>query len=194
MFYEFERILPLLMQPDADQLLKDEIENNQIIQVNSHTARSRFIFEFKKRFDSVPYSFWEGWRNWSEDSKRAGLFYAILKTYKLVFDFHFNVTIRHWNSIDHTLLKSDLMMELNEIAARDEFVSGWSDSTKNRSISQYLTFLRQVGLLTEETNELQTFHPADSELAYYFVSGETWFLEALLLLPYEINAIKEKLS
>lgn len=30
-------------------------------------------------------------------------------------------------------------------------------------------------------------------LAYYFRSGEEWFLEALLLYPYEINEIKAKL-
>lgn len=30
----------------------------------------------------------------SEAGQRAGLLYAILKTYKLVFDFHFNVTLK----------------------------------------------------------------------------------------------------
>ena len=194
LFYEFERILPLLMQPDADKLLKDEIEENKILQVNNRKARRTFVLEFKRRFQSVPYSFWEAWKGWSEESKRAGLFYAILKTYKLVFDFHFNVTLKHWNSIDHTVLKSDLMMEFNEIAGRDEFVNSWSDNTKDRCASHYLTILRQTGLLTDKTNELKAVHPDDSELAYYFLSGETWFLEALLLLPYEINAIKEKLS
>jgi hypothetical protein len=149
--------------------------------------------EFKRRFNSVPLHFWQAWQGWSETGQRAGLLYAILKTYKLVFDFHYNVTIKRWNSIDHQLNKSDIMMEFNEIAAHDEFVDSWSDNTKDRCASQYLTILRQAGLLTDKTNELQSIHPDDSELEYYFRSGEEWFLEACLLHAYEINDIKSKL-
>ena len=32
---EYERILPLMMQPDAERLLNEEVENNEILQVNS---------------------------------------------------------------------------------------------------------------------------------------------------------------
>ncbi len=190
---EFERILPLMMQVDSERALNEEVENNAIFQVNNRHARRTFVLEFKRRFQSVPLHFWQSWQGWSETGKRAGLFYAIMKTYKLVFDFHFNVAIRHWNSIDQTLVKSDLMMEFNEIAAHDEFVDSWSDSTKGRCASQYLTILRQTGLLTEKTNQLQSVRPDNDELTYYFRSGEEWFLEALLLYPYEINDIKANL-
>jgi len=193
LYYEFRRILPVLMSPEVERLLRDEIENNLILQINSVSSRKRFLAEFKRRFASVPLHFWQAWQGWSETGQRAGLFYAILKTYKLVFDFHFNVTIKHWNSIDHQLTRSDIMMEFNEIAAHDEFVDSWSDNTKDRCASAYLTILRQTGLLTEKTNELQSIHPDDSELEYYFRSGEEWFLEACLLYPYEINEIKSKL-
>ena len=193
LFYEFQRLLPIMMSADAEKLLKDEIENNQLFQVNSKVSRMRFVAEFKRRFNSVPLHYWQMWQGWSEMGQRAGLFYAILKTYKLVFDFHFNVAIRHWNSIDHKLDKPDVMMELNEIASHDEYVDSWSDNTKERSASQYLTILRQVGLLDEQTNQLQSIHPDTSELEYYIRSGEEWFLEACLLHAYEINDIKNSL-
>lgn len=194
LYYEFKRILPILMSADAEQLLKDEVENNQILQINSRKARRTFVLEFKRRFAAVPLHFWQAWQGWSEESQRAGLFYAILKTYKLVFDFHFNVAIKRWNSVDHQLAKFDIMMEFNEIAAHDEFVDSWSDNTKDRCAGAYLTILRQAGLMTEKTNELQSIYPDDSELEYYFRSGEEWFLEACFLYPYEINDIKAKLS
>jgi len=194
LYYEFKRILPILMSADSDQQLKDEIENNQILQINSRKARRTFVLEFKRRFASVPLHFWQAWQGWSEEGQRVGLFYAILKTYKLVFDFHFNVAIKRWNSVDHQLAKFDIMMEFNEIAAHDDFVDSWSDNTKDRCASAYLTILRQAGLMTEKTNELQFIHPDDSELEYYFRSGEEWFLEACFLYPYEINDIKAKLS
>ena len=193
LYYEFQRILPVLLSADSEEQLKEEIENNQILQINSRKARRTFVLEFKRRFASVPIHFWQTWQEWSETGQRAGLFYAILKTYKLVFDFHFNVTMKQWNSARHQLAKSDIIMELNEIAAHDEFVDSWSENTKDRCASQYLTILRQAGLLTDKTNELQAIHPDESELEYYFRSGEEWFLEACLLYPYEINDIKSYL-
>lgn len=190
LYYEYRRILPLMMSTDSQQLLKEEIENNQILQVNSKAARKRFIAEFKRRFASVPVYFWQTWQDWSEEGQRAGLFFAILKTYKLLFDFHFNVTVKRWNSIELQISKSDIMMEFNEIAAHDSFVDSWSENTKDRCASQYLTILRQVGLMKENTNDLQSIRPDSSELEYYFRAGEDWFLDACLLYPYEINDIK----
>lgn len=193
LFYEFQRMLPLLTDANSKSLLKDEIENNRVLQVNSIASRKRFVVEFKRRYAAVPAHFWQTWPNMSEAGRRAGLFYAILKTYKLVFDFHFNVTTKKWNSIDHKLLKEDLLMELNELSAHDEFVDSWSDMTKNKCCSTYLTILRQSGLLNEKTNELTAIKLHASEFAYYIRSGEEWFMEACLLYPYEINDIKNKL-
>ncbi|MCR5698445.1 MAG: DUF1819 family protein [Treponemataceae bacterium] len=193
LFYEFKRLLPLLMSENSEELLKKEIEENQYFQVNSRQSRSRFVFEFKRRYAAVPARFWKMWQNLSESGQRAGLFYAILKTYKLLFDFHFNVTVRKWNSIDKQLDSSDLLMEMNEIASKDEFVDSWSDNTKHKCISTYLTMLRQTGLLNAETKTLQPVKLSDEEFAYYVYEGEEWFLEACLLYPYEINEIKTNL-
>lgn len=130
LYYEFKRILPVLMSADAERLLKEEVENNQILQVNSRTSRQRFAVEFKRRYAAVPAQFWREWQHWSEAGQRAGLFYAILKAYKLVFDFHVNVAMKKWNSIDHKLTADDIQMEFNEISAHDAFVDGWSAATK----------------------------------------------------------------
>lgn len=194
LYYEFQRILPLLMSEESDKLVSDEVENNSILQINSRKARRTFMLEFKRRFLSVPIHFWEMWQNMSETGQRLGLFYAIMKTYKLVFDFHFNVTMKKWNSVDHELLKSDIMMEFNEIAAHDEFVDSWSDNTKGKCAGAYLTMLRQSGLLDEKTNQLQSMKLDADEYEYYIRSGEEWFLEACLLYPYEVNDIKSQLS
>lgn len=194
LYYEFQRILPLLMAEDSDKKLSDEIENNEILQINSRKARRTFVLEFKRRYASVPAHFWESWKNMSETGQRIGMFYAIMKTYKLVFDFHFNVALKKWNAIDHELTKSDIMMEFNEIAAHDEFVDSWSDNTKGRCAGAYLTILRQAGLLEEKTNQLQQVKLDAEEFAYYIRSGEEWFLEACLLYPYEVNDIKSQLS
>ena len=135
----------------------------------------------------------QGKGHWSEAGQRAGLFYAILKAYKLVFDFHVNVAMKKWNSIDHKLTADDIQMEFNEISAHDAFVDGWSAATKKKCASCYLTILRQTGLLQEKTDELTPVKPDPEESAYYIHTGEEWFLEACFLYPYEINEIKSHL-
>ena len=187
-------MLPLLMDVNAESLLKEEVENNRVLQVNSIASRKRFVVEFKRRYAAVSPLFWKAWQVMSEAGQRAGLLYAILKAYKLVFDFHFNVTLRKWNSVDHCLLKDDLLMEFNELSAHDALVDSWSDATKNKCCSTYLTILRQSGLLDENTNELTPIRLEASEFAYYIHCGEEWFLEACLLYPYEINDIKSQLE
>ena len=194
LYYEFLRILPLLMSEDSAKLLKEEIDNNLLFQVNSQKARLRFLAEFKRRYNALPISFWNDFFKMNELSQRAGLLYVILKTYRLIFDFHFNVTVKRWNSVDQRLCKTDIMMELSELSSRDSFVDSWTDNTKSRCASQYLTILRQAGLLQEKTNKLLPIHLAPADYEYYIHSGEEWFLEACLLYPYEVNDIKTKLA
>lgn len=193
LYYEFLRILPLLMSKDSARLLKEEIDNNLLFQVNSQKARLRFLAEFKRRYNALPISFWNDFLKMNELSQRAGLLYVILKTYRLIFDFHFNVTVKRWNSVDQRLRKTDIMMELSELSSRDSFVDSWTDNTKSRCASQYLTILRQAGLLQEKTDELHAIHLDISDYEYYIRTGEEWFLEACLLYPYEVNDIKTKL-
>ena len=193
LYYEFQRFLPILMAENSDKLLEEEVENNKFLQINSRKARRTIVLEFKRRYSAVPARFWESWSNMSEAGQRAGLFYAILKTYKLVFDFHFNITIKKWNSIEHQIQKSDIMMELNEISAHDEFVDSWSENTKSRCASAYLTILRQAGLLEGKDNELHPIKLDADEYSYYIHTGEEWFLDACLLYPYEINDIKSEM-
>lgn len=194
LYNEFMRILPLLMDENATELLKDEVQNNHILQVNSQKARQTFLTEFKRRYYAVPTSFWTEFITMTESAQRAGLLYAILKAYKLVFDFHFNVTVKRWNSVDQTLHKNDIMMEFSELSSRDAFVDSWTEKTKDKCASQYLTILRQAGLLQEKTDELQPLHLEAADFEYYVRSGEDWFLEACLLYPYEVNDIKTQLS
>ena len=86
-----------------------------------------------------------------------------------------------------------IISSVNEISAHDEYVDSWSDATKKKCCSCYLTILRQSGLLNEKSSELTPVKLDASDFAYYICSGEEWFMEACLLYPYEINDIKNKL-
>lgn len=190
LFTETNALLPLLQSPDRESLLKDEKLNNRLLQINAETSRYRAIMEIARRYDAMPVSFWNDYQAMNETDQQVALFFVILKTYKICFDFHINVTMRKWNSISKQLVYEDIEMEFSEVSARDEFVDSWSDNTKRKVASAYLTVLRKVGILDKEDN----LHPLSaSNFDYYITNGEQWFLEACLLQPYQIDNIKKQL-
>ena len=190
LFEETNILLPLLQSDDREALLKDEKLNNRLLKMNAETSRYRAIMEIARRYDAMPSAFWGDYQSMSIDDQRIALFFVILKTYKICFDFHINVTMRKWNSISKSLVYDDIEMEFNEVSARDEFVDSWSDKTKRKVASAYLTVLRKVGILDQEDQ----LHPLSaSNFDYYITIGEQWFLEACLLQPYQIDNIKKKL-
>lgn len=189
MFDETVRLLPLLMSENSEALLKEEKVNNNLLLINAESSRFRAIREIKRRFNAVDRSFWEDFVAMDEKDKLIALFFVILKTYKICFDFHVHVTMRKWNSVSKCVEKDDLMMEFNEISSKDAFVDTWSDNTKDRISSGYLTILRRVGMLDRE-NQLRALTSGNFD--YYLMKGEPWFLEACLLQPYEIENIKKK--
>ena len=106
-------LLPLLQSGNRESLLKDEALNNRLLQINSETSRKRNITEVSRRYDAMQSSFWEEFVKMDEDNRKVALFFVILKTYKICFDFHINVTIRKWNSISKRVDLEDLMIEFN---------------------------------------------------------------------------------
>ncbi len=188
LFEETLMLLPLLQDENCEKLLQEEKVNNNVLHINAETSRKKVITEIRRRYQAVPLSFWDDFKEMSDGDKMIALFYVILKTYKICFDFHVNVTMRKWSSISKSIDKEDLMMEFNEISAKDEFVDSWSDATKGKVAGAYLTILRKVGMLDKD-NHLHSL--TCDNYGYYLAKGEPWFLEACLLQPYEINNIKK---
>ncbi len=191
LYAETNALLPLLQSPDRETLLKDEKINNRLLKINAETSRYRAIMEIARRYDAMPDSFWVDYQNMSEEGQKIALFFVILKTYKICFDFHINVTMKKWNSIRKSVVYGDIEMEFNELSASDDFVDSWSENTKRKVASAYLTMLRKVGMLDNDDN----LHPLKADnFEYYIINGEQWFLEACLLQPYQIENIKKQIS
>lgn len=191
LFDETEALLPLLMSPDRTQLLKDEIVNNEVLHINLEKSRARSAKEIERRYHSVPPAFWIDYMDMDITDRKIALLYVILRTYKIFFDFHINVGIKRWNSVGQRLELSDLMLEFNEISARDEFVDSWAESTKKKVASTYLSVLRKCGMI-DSSGTLSPLRPSNA--SFYLRMGETWFLEACFMAPYQIENIKKEMS
>ena len=138
----------------------------------------------------MPVAFWYEYPQMPADDRRIANFFTILKTYKILFDFQVHVGLRRWNSTAKSVSLEDVMMEIHEISAHDGFVDSWAEATKKRVASAYLTILRKVGML----NHQDILMPLSCDnFDYYLTHGESWFLEACLLQPYQIDNIKKTL-
>lgn len=177
---ETTALLPLLQSDKAEQKIREEVKNNHILHINSENARKRVVSEVIKRIKSIHPGFWDFYALSSEEEQKVLLFFICLKTYPLMFDFHFNVTLRVWNSSSQTIDPYYYQMEVEEIGAHDELVAGWSTITKKKAISVYLHILRDIKLLNKG-NQLQAIEMQDNFWRYFVVNQFLWFLDACLL-------------
>ena len=190
MHNEMKAMLPLLLSPDADTLLKKEISENNILLIKSESSRKKAVLEFKRRFNAVPREFWEWFATVSESTQLWAMFFVNLKTYRIYFDFQVTVVVNNWDGISRTVTYNDILSEFYQISASNAFVDSWSKETKDRITSSFITLLRKVGLLDAKTSELRSPQVNEEEFAYFLKINEAWFLDACLLEPYVINRIK----
>ena len=120
---EMNAVLPYLLKDDSSQTVKMIEDSPEILPIKSVTARERVSIEMAKRFRTMPKSFWTDYQALSEDQQRLALFFVILKTYRLLFEFQVNVAVKKYHSANNTLQTGDLWMEFYNIASRDESAS-----------------------------------------------------------------------
>lgn len=190
MHTEMNAVLPYLIKDCSAETVK-MIENSvEILPIQSASARERVTLELVKRFKTMSTAFWIDYQSFPEPQQKLALFYVILKTYRLLYEFQLNVAVKRFNSANNTLKIDDLWMEFYDIASRDAFVDGWSEKTKKKALGVYLTMLRQVGLLDSETDKLQRIDIAQEAYIPFVQLEELWFLQACFIPAYEIETIK----
>ena len=192
MIDEMTACLPLLMDENSEELMKREVSDSNILLMKSQQTRYRAAVEFKRRYAAVPADFWHKYLNMGRPQQLVAMYYVCLKTYRILFDLHINVALKKWKSANRKVTKNDAQNEIYEIAANDEFVDSWSDETKDRVASSFLTFMRRAGML-DETDTLKAPKLQETDYRIYLELGDSWFLQACFLEQYEIERIIEQI-
>lgn len=179
-----------LLKKDSPESIKELRDNPELLKIQSVSARTRVGIELVKRYRTMPKSFWEEFLTEPESQQRLSLFMVLLKTYPLLLDFQLNLALPKYNSVDRGLVSNDVLLRLNEIASKDEFVDMWTEKTKGKIASTYITMLKQAGLIDAHTKELAPPTLPDEELARF----EPWFLQACFVPKYRIDRIKSSIG
>ena len=130
----------------------------------------------KRRYHLAPDDFWSHFFGWHEHEQKLALFYLCLKTYPVLLDLHFEVTIKKFKS-GNKLDAYDLQMRLDELASNDEDIAKWSESTFNKINVQYRKALKDAGLFDGE-NPTNISKVNDHFWNFFNDINEPWFLEA----------------
>lgn len=194
LYKETTALLPLLLSDDAEILIKEEIKQNNILRINSETSRKRTVSEIIKRTSFTDTSFWNYYSSRSESEQKLLLFYLCLKVYKLMFDFHFNVTVPQWKSSVQEVDNYLYQMELSNISGKDEFVDSWKEKTRKDTISVYKKILKDVHLLDADGVTLKSIIAKDDFFQWFIKNQERWFLDACLLSATRKEYLMEGLS
>ncbi|MCB0524502.1 MAG: DUF1819 family protein [Lewinellaceae bacterium] len=180
LYEEFAKAKQSLLTGDFGQQIKEEVLENTSFGIKSQAARKRISQEMIKRYELAPAGFWSFYFNLEEAEQKLALLFLCLKTYTLMFDFHLEVTMKHWKMHAAELERFDLQMRLDEISSAHSDVDAWSESTKTKTITVYLRTLTEAGLL--KAGKLQKPNNISSGFRDYFMKiGEAWFLEACFI-------------
>lgn len=82
---EMTRALPLFMPEDSDALLKQEIQDNEVLLITSLKTRQRAVSEFNRRFNAVPLSFWETYLTMTPKMQILAMFFCLVESLQTIF-------------------------------------------------------------------------------------------------------------
>ena len=176
---EINALLPLLHAVNSQELLAREVKENSLLQINAQSTRSKVVGEIKRRISAAFPGFWDTYKVASSRQQASMLFFLVLKTKALLFDFHFDVTIPAWKGSTQEFMPYNYQMKIDEIGNQHENVRQYTESTREQILKIYKRMLKEAGFLRD--NKL--VKPAvTNDFFYPFIeNGESWFLEACFL-------------
>ncbi len=176
-FIALESIINDIHFPD---LIDKEEQENQFIAIKTLSARKRIIPQIKLRVKTVHPNFWNEFYTWTEKEQKLGLFYVILKTYRLIFEIHWEVTLKKFKTGD-LLEPYSIKMFIDELSSKNEEIANWSEKTIDKVNSRYRKALNDAGLM----NNKRLIIPQgiqENFWNYFKINNENWFLEACFMI------------
>ncbi|WP_405291003.1 BrxA family protein [Algibacter sp. Ld11] len=178
-FNEFSNLKPYLLEEDFEEIIKNDIEENKILAITTLSARKRIVSEIIRRHKVMSLNFWRFFQDLNELESKLALLFVCLKTYPIVFDLHFQVTVQK-QKLGLLLTEYDVQMRLDELASTSVDVESWSETTIKKINTQYRKAIKDAGLFHKETlrqpiNVNQTFW------VYFKENDDMWFLDACFI-------------
>lgn len=178
LYEETLRLLPLLTKPDFPELSVKEVDDNELMLLNARSSRKRFMLELRRRWHRVPDGFYDFFAQQQEAEQRLLLFYGCLKTYPLVFDIHFLVSVQRVKRMLPSVGKQEILFGFDKLAGTHPEIDTWSEKTLNILASNYLYMLNEARLRVDSELSKAVVNP--SIFNYFNEQDDDWMREAAL--------------
>ena len=185
---EFNSLIKLILTTDLRKE-KDTIIKENILKINSESSRRRVLSEIIKRVEAVDNSVWRFYTDCNENEKRALLFYVILKSHPLVFDFQREIILENFRTYNLIISKADIEMFLMKKSSSHPEIDSWSPSTLSKIIHTTILILQQSNILNNYTITPLTL--TNIFWVKFIKVGDPWFLELALLNKAQRKIIHE---
>jgi len=179
LYNEFSNLKNYLLAEDFENIIKNDIEENKLLAIATLSARKRIVLEIIRRHKIMSPIFWNFFQNLNESESKLALFFVSLKTYPIVFDLHFQVTVNRWK-LGLELTEYDIQMRLDELSSTSVDVENWSKTTIRKINTRYRKAIEEAGLYTKETVH-KPLNISQSFWAYFKENDEIWFLDACFM-------------
>jgi hypothetical protein len=187
LYNEIDSLEIILMKPDWNSQLEKDVKENRLLKINSEASRKRVAQELRLRMPYMTADFWSVYNEVSELDKKGLLFYVCLQTYKLIYDFHFNVTVPKFLSLEKKVEPYWYEMRLQELSSSHPEVNNWTEQTKRKVVTRYIDILRKVGLIEKDGMTKQTF--SATVFCFFLRKGDLWTLDAFFMKQAEKETI-----
>jgi hypothetical protein len=189
LYRETIAVIPLLGQDNFKELLMEEVKRNEYVKIRSEAARTRSLREIRKRFINAGKDLRKDFQNQSEKEQRLTLLYLCMKTYPLVFDLHFEVTIPKINALGSLPENYHYLSRIDTIAQRQEDSVINTESTRKKLVTVYKRMLNEAGIISKE-RPMTVFVP-ESFWCTFLQQNDSWFVEACFMNLDQLNTMKE---
>lgn len=186
LFNEFNAILDILCS-SAIEKEKERIISENILKINSESARKRTYTEIKKRVKLIDKKLWLHFSRCRDEEKKALLFYVILKSHPMVYDFQTEVVLEKFRTLDLELTKNNIGIFFVKKSTDHPEIESWSNSTREKLKNTILLILSQVNILNR--NRINSLDLPVSFWREFLKYGDVWFLELSLLKKSEREKI-----
>lgn len=166
----------------AEELLRGippDLVNPDVLDTNSEQGRQRKTSEILRRFEQTDRSTWSDLPVIPVAQQQVILYYSCMKTYRLLFDFHMDVVLPRWRSLDRELTPYDAQRFLERRADEHPEIDEWTEKTWEKVRQVMLKMLTEARLLQE--NRLQPVQLPNHFWERFVKVGDLWFLEAVFL-------------
>jgi hypothetical protein len=178
-FNEFSNLKDYLLDENFEEIVRNDIEENKILAIKTLSARKRIVSEIVRRHRIMSLDFWRFFQDFNEAESKLALLYVCLKTYPIIFDLHFQVTVQK-QKLGLELTEYDIQMRLDELSSTSEEVDSWSETTIRKINTQYRKALKDAGLYNKESLR-KPININESFWEYFKKNDDKWFVEACFI-------------